>query len=65
MAVFEETRFAPDVRRGGKTLAERYSALVGAVAAWNDARLTRRALAELSERQLEDIGLSRGDVERM
>ena len=65
MAVFEETRFAPDVRRGGNSIGTRVAALLGAVAAWNDARLTRRALAQLNERQLDDIGLTRGDVERM
>jgi uncharacterized protein YjiS (DUF1127 family) len=29
---------------------------------WNDARLTRNALESLSNRELEDIGLSRGDI---
>jgi uncharacterized protein YjiS (DUF1127 family) len=29
---------------------------------WNDARLTRNALKSLSNRELEDIGLSRGDI---
>ena len=32
-------------------------------AAWNDARLTRKALGRLSDRELDDIGLCRGDVE--
>ena len=30
---------------------------------WNDARLTRNALESLSNRELEDIGLSRGDIQ--
>ncbi len=30
--------------------------------AWNDARRTRNALARLSDRELDDIGLSRGDI---
>ena len=34
-----------------------------AVVAWNDARVTRNALASLSDRELEDIGLSRGDID--
>ena len=31
--------------------------------AWNDARVTRNALSRLSDRELEDIGLCRGDIE--
>ena len=34
-----------------------------AVSAWNDARITRSALAKLSNRELDDIGLCRGDIE--
>ena len=30
---------------------------------WNDARVTRNALSQLSDRELEDIGLCRGDIE--
>ncbi|MBT4568450.1 MAG: DUF1127 domain-containing protein [Marinovum sp.] len=30
---------------------------------WNDRRLTRSSLSRLSDRQLEDIGLCRGDIE--
>ncbi|MDB6176703.1 DUF1127 domain-containing protein [Paracoccus sp. Z330] len=33
------------------------------VAAWNDARLTRRELNRLTDRELDDIGLTRGDIE--
>lgn len=36
-----------------------------AVTAWNDARVTRNALAGLSDRELDDIGLCRGDIERV
>lgn len=34
-----------------------------AVAAWNDARVTKNALSRLSDRELDDIGLCRGDIE--
>lgn len=37
--------------------------LVGMVSAWNDARITRNALSKLSDRELEDIGLCRGDID--
>ncbi len=35
----------------------------GMIAAWNDARVTRNALSTLSDRDLDDIGLSRCDIE--
>lgn len=31
--------------------------------AWNSARITRRSLGKLSDRELDDIGLCRGDIE--
>lgn len=37
--------------------------VIGAVASWNDARVTRNALAALSDRELEDIGLIRGEID--
>ena len=36
---------------------------VAAVAVWNDARVTRKALSKLSDRELDDIGLCRGDID--
>lgn len=41
------------------------SGVVAALAAWNDARLTRKALGRLSDRELDDIGLCRGDVDML
>lgn len=35
------------------------------LAAWNEARLTRRVLARLSDRELDDIGLSRGQIDEI
>jgi uncharacterized protein YjiS (DUF1127 family) len=32
-------------------------------AAWNDARVTRKTLNKLSDRELDDIGLCRGDID--
>ena len=40
-------------------------ALVSRVAAWNEARRTHDALSRLSTHELEDIGLSRGDIDRL
>jgi uncharacterized protein YjiS (DUF1127 family) len=35
------------------------------VAAWNDARITRNSLSKLTARELDDIGLSYGDIEKI
>lgn len=35
------------------------------VSAWNEARVTRCELNRLSDRELDDIGLIRGDIERV
>ncbi|WP_412174790.1 DUF1127 domain-containing protein [Albidovulum marisflavi] len=42
-----------------------FGSLVSIVANWNDARVTRNALSRLSDRELDDIGLCRGDIEEM
>ena len=39
------------------------SALVSGVVQWNANRRTRAALARLSDHELDDIGLTRGDIE--
>jgi len=39
------------------------SSLIAQVIAWNDARVTRKALNSLTDRELEDIGLVRGDID--
>ncbi|MEM9427275.1 MAG: DUF1127 domain-containing protein [Pseudomonadota bacterium] len=39
--------------------------LVGRIHAWNDARRTRNVLSQLSDHVLDDIGLNRGDIERL
>lgn len=45
--------------RATRVLAE----IVGRIAAWNDARVTRRALSKLTDRELDDLGLCRGDID--
>ena len=39
--------------------------IVSLIGSWNDFRVTRRELNRLSDRELEDIGLCRGDIERV
>ncbi|UAB89549.1 DUF1127 domain-containing protein [Ruegeria sp. SCSIO 43209] len=40
-----------------------FASVVNAVVEWNDARATRNALNGLSDRELDDIGLCRGDID--
>lgn len=37
--------------------------IIDALRTWQDARITRRALSRLSLRELDDIGLCRGDID--
>jgi uncharacterized protein YjiS (DUF1127 family) len=62
MAAFDTTRTA----YGSASAVSRFfvSALESIVA-WNDSRVTRKALSALSDRELEDIGLIRGDIDRV
>lgn len=39
--------------------------VLGMLSAWNEARVTRYELTRLSDRELDDIGLARGDIERV
>ncbi len=60
MAAIDYTRVSNGrTGRIGSTLANAF----GALTAWNDARVTRNALSKLSDRELEDIGLIRGDID--
>jgi len=45
----------------GKTTAF-IKTLMKRVTAWNEARMTRNALNKLTSRELDDIGLTRGDI---
>ena len=61
MAAFDTTRPASGLSAG--IVATVFINMVGAVAAWNDARITRKYLSLLTARELDDIGLSYGDIE--
>lgn len=37
--------------------------ILAVASAWNDARVTKNALNRLTDRELDDIGLNRGDIE--
>lgn len=63
MAIYDTTR----TTYGVASFVNRVSAYVAdaaaTIVAWNDVRVTRNALSGLSDRELEDIGLTRGDIE--
>lgn len=53
----------PRSQIGGSSIGARFANTINAVIAWNDARVTRKALSSLSNRELDDIGLVRGDID--
>jgi uncharacterized protein YjiS (DUF1127 family) len=59
MAAIDTTRSAPFQTA---PVGLSFRRIAGAVVAWNDARVTRKALSALTDRELEDIGLTRGDI---
>lgn len=61
MAAVDTTRTASGLTVGSR-LNPLLASLSGAIRAWNDARLTRKALERLSDRELADIGLSRAEI---
>jgi len=61
MAVIDNMRSAYVSNGGTSALANIFAVL----STWNDERQTRKALNQLSARELEDIGLCRGDIENV
>lgn len=65
MAHFDQTRPVVSTQGFGaritKTLTQNFQNILD----WNEARLTRNALRKLSDHELTDLGLSRGDIEAM
>ncbi len=63
MAALDTTRpaFGPAPVAGHPT--NWFSAMVANLVAWNDARLTRHSLSKLTDRELDDIGLTRADID--
>ena len=63
MAAYETTRTAPFGAITTYRFIQFVSNIAAAVSDWNDARVTRAALEKLSDRELDDIGLCRGDID--
>jgi uncharacterized protein YjiS (DUF1127 family) len=65
MAAYESSRPAPF---GAITIfraIQSFSNLSARISSWNDARITRKALGKLTDRELDDIGLCRGDLDQI
>jgi uncharacterized protein YjiS (DUF1127 family) len=54
---------AIDFRTASVKTSFSFISMIASVVSWNDARMTRNSLSKLSERELDDIGLVRGDIE--
>ncbi|MGB8622509.1 MAG: DUF1127 domain-containing protein [Paracoccaceae bacterium] len=50
---------------GGRLPGGRLSRFFNSFSNWNKARVTRRALGKLTDRELDDIGLSRNEIENL
>lgn len=62
MAAYETSRAAPMGAVSIFRTVQVFGGAFEAVAAWNNARVTRNSLSKLSDRELDDIGLCRGDI---
>ncbi|MGB4828448.1 MAG: DUF1127 domain-containing protein [Paracoccaceae bacterium] len=65
MAAIETSRPAPFGAITTYRAVNALTSVFGALGAWNDTRITRKALGKLSDRELDDIGLCRGDIEML
>ncbi|MEM9786299.1 MAG: DUF1127 domain-containing protein [Pseudomonadota bacterium] len=61
MAAFDTTR--PSAGLSAGRISSLFTSAFAALAAWNDARITRNSLSKLTERELADIGLTFGDID--
>ena len=63
MATYEPARTAPLGAITVFRMVQFVTRSTGGFQAWNSGRVTRKALSKLSNRELDDIGLCRGDIE--
>jgi uncharacterized protein YjiS (DUF1127 family) len=65
MSAFETTRPAPFGATSTYQVIQFVSNALVSVKNWNDARVTRKVLSSLTDRELDDIGLCRGDIDHI
>ncbi|PIE13471.1 MAG: hypothetical protein CSA70_06080 [Rhodobacterales bacterium] len=64
MAAIDTTRATLNTGTPG-LISRFFTGAAAAFVAWNDERKTRNAIAVLTDRELEDIGLVRGDLDSL
>lgn len=64
MALFDTTRPAGAAGSANR-IGSMFVSAFGAMSAWNDTRQTRTSLEALTDRELDDIGLTRADIDRV
>lgn len=65
MAIFDNTRPTSHGFLFGTRFVAMKATVANAFTAWNDTRATHKALAQLSDLQLDDIGLTRSDISNL
>ncbi len=65
MTVIDNTRASHSAPAFFGHIGQSIVAAFAMLSTWNDARMTRNSLSKLSDRQLEDIGMCRGDIDVM
>ena len=60
MAAFDTTTLSP--ARDAGQITRVFHRLAAAFTSWNDARVTRKQLSNLTDRELDDIGLTYSDI---
>ena len=65
MALIDMGRSRGHTTTHADSFRTRVNNALGALADWNDLRKTRKVLAQLSAAELDDIGLSRADVDAL
>ena len=63
MATYATSRTAPFGAITVFRMVQSVGSFGAVVQNWNSARITRKALSRLSNRELDDIGLCRGDID--
>ena len=63
MATYETSRTAPFGAITVFRMVQYVTGFADLFQTWNSSRITRKALSRLSNRELDDIGLCRGDID--
>lgn len=63
MAVFDTTRTTYGATGLFGRISMMFSGFTATFVSWNSSRITRNSLSVLTDRELTDIGLCRGDIE--